>query len=235
MVRPRDDVDHDPAVHCRRDCREEEEWREDPAEADAACLHRHRLVITGEPSEGYQDTQQESHRDGYPERLRNQERQHPADLAWGYADPDQLLRPVTNRWQQEQEREHQQRQQKRRDNFPNDVPAGDAKHGETSISTDPIGRSRGGPSVAPRSDTSADPKPDQMLAEPTSDNVCYVNLWVAAPPTSGTLAASEDSFSHSSCCRNCSRICCTASINSRRGTLDFRNARRRLNVLLGAA
>jgi hypothetical protein len=93
--------------------------------APAASQERHRLAVSGHPSEPDQDADQQRHRDRQSEGLRDEGQEHASRR--GPRDPlgNQLLELLHDRGDIQQEREDQQRQDRRRDDFADDVSVED--------------------------------------------------------------------------------------------------------------
>ena len=71
--------DHDVGRRGCRDQAEEQQRTQQTAEADAARLHRDDLAVARKAAERDEDADEQRHRDGYAQRLRQEGRKHPDD------------------------------------------------------------------------------------------------------------------------------------------------------------
>ena len=105
---------------------EQHDRTEQPVGADAAGHQHDDLAVARQPAERDQDADQQRHRNGQPER-RRQERDHQAQHGGpGHALGDQLLGQLDDEGDNQDERQDDQRNQERKQDFADDVAVEDA-------------------------------------------------------------------------------------------------------------
>ena len=121
--------DHHVGGHRRRDEGQGNDGPQQPVGADATGQQRDRLPVAGHPPEADEDPHQDSHRDGQPERLREEGPEDPGGGAPGHPLGQEVLEVVHHRREDQQEREDQERQEERRKNLLEDVAVDRGPHG----------------------------------------------------------------------------------------------------------
>ena len=103
-------------------------WSEHSIDADTAGLQRHGLTVAGQSPESHQEPDEDRHRDGDAECLRNERQHELGDRPAADTLREQLLDHGHDRVDHEDEGEDQKTEKHHPECFPQDVAVNDAQH-----------------------------------------------------------------------------------------------------------